>query len=151
MMDDYKSEVEQTIAGARGRCLLLGPKENIDGTLPLSVTSLTEWHQYPEIDGVFDTLLSIENLASSPDLNNMLQTLLMFTHPDSLLLFCDQTATPADSEHTSRQNITGSIWENGWTIIEYSRNTIGQGKRASAYVSGRARPKRSLNHDNLSL
>ena len=31
MMDDYMSEVEQTIAGASGRCLLLGPKENIDG------------------------------------------------------------------------------------------------------------------------
>ena len=72
MMRDYLSQIEQTIAATSGRCLLLGPRENIDANLPASVTSVTEWHQYPEIDGVFDTLLSIENLASSQDISNML-------------------------------------------------------------------------------
>ena len=146
MMRDYLSHVEQTIVGASGRCLLLGPRENIDGTFPSSVTSITEWHEYPEIDGVFDTLVSIENLASSRNLSNTLQTLLICTHPESLLLFCDQTATPLRNAHTSRQDITGLMWNNGWSVIECSRNTIGKGRRPSAYVSGRARPKRLSNH-----
>ena len=145
MMRDYLSQIEQTIAATSGRCLLLGPRENIDRDLPASVTSVTEWHQYPEIDGVFDTLLSIENLASSQDISNMLQSLLLLTHSESLLLFCDQTATPTKNAHPSRKDITGSMWSNGWTVIKCDRNTIGNGRRPSTYVSGISRPKRYPN------
>ena len=94
MMRDYLSQIEQTIAATSGRCLLLGPRENIDGDLPSSVTSVTEWHQYPEIDGVFDTLLSIENLASSQDISDMLQSLLLFTHSELSLIHISEPTRP---------------------------------------------------------
>ncbi len=148
MMRTYQSHIDQTIAAMNGRCLLLGPRENIDREFPSSITSITEWHNYPGIEGTFDTILSIENLASSQDLSRKLQTLLKFTHSDSLLLFCDQTATPNNNPHTSRQDITGSLWNNGWSVIEYSRNSIGENKRASKYVHGKARPKQSPQDQN---
>ena len=75
----------------------------------------------------------------------MLQSLLLFTHSESLLLFCDQTATPTKNAHPSRKDITGSMWSNGWTVIKCDRKTIGNGRRPSTYVSGIARPKRNLN------
>ncbi len=147
-MRTYLSHIDQTLAAISGRCLLLGPRENVEGGFPPSVTSITEWYNYPEINGVFDTFLSIENLANSQDLNKTLQTLLPFTHADSLLLFCDQTATPDHKSHPKRQDITGALWNNGWSVIEYNRNTIGKGKRVNAYVHGKARPKRYPNHQN---
>ncbi len=148
MVKTYQSHIDQTIAAMNGRCLLLGPMENIDRIFPSSVTSITEWHNYPDIEGTFDTILSIENLASFQDLNRKLQNLLLFTHSDSLLLFCDQTATPINKSHTSRQDITGALWNNGWSVIECYRNSIGKSKRASRYVQGKARPKRSLQDQN---
>tara|TARA_B110000014_G_scaffold183713_1_gene132786 strand:+ start:214 stop:657 length:444 start_codon:yes stop_codon:yes gene_type:complete len=147
-MKEYLSHIDYTLAAMTGNCLLLGPIENIDGTFPDEVTSITEWHEYPNTDRSFDTFLSIENLASCQKLEEMLINLLQISHADSVLLFCDQTAIPNRKNRSGRQDITGALWNTGWSVIECFRNTIGEGKRSSAYVFGKARPKRSPNPQN---
>ena len=147
-MKEYLSHIDYTLAAMTGSCLLLGPVENIDGTFPAEVTSITEWYEYPNIDRSFDTFLSIENLASSKNLEETLQNLLRISHDGSILLFCDQTAIPNRKNRSGRQDITSALWDTGWSVIECSRNTIGEGKRSSTYVFGKARPKRSPNPQN---
>jgi hypothetical protein len=144
-MKIYKSHIDQKIKVMRGRSLILGPQENIDGIFPSTVTSITEWHDEEDIQGVFDTILSIENLGSRENINNLLQLLLSYTHKGTLLLFCEQTATPTTRSNRRRHDITGALWDSGWSVIDCGRDTIGKGKGASNYVYGIARPKRSSN------
>jgi hypothetical protein len=144
-MKIYKSHIDQKIKAMRGRSLIFGPQENIDGTFPSTVTSITEWHDQEDIQGTFDTILSIENLSSRENIYELLQLLLSYTHEDTRLLFCEQTATPDTRSNRRRHDITGVLWDSGWSVIDCGRDAIGKGKRASNYVYGIARPKRFPN------
>lgn len=144
-MKIYKSHIDQRIKAMRGRSLILGPQENIDGIFPSTVTSITEWHDQEDIQGTFDTILSIENLGSRENINELLQLLLSYTHEGTLFLFCEQTATPTTRSNRRRHDITGALWDSGWSVIDCGRDTIGKGKGASNYVYGIARPKRFPN------
>ena len=69
------------------------PKRNLPTQIPPAVTQLTEWPNVPN-NSKFDSILSIGNLASEPDLPQLLLELKHHLTHDSKLYFCERTKSP---------------------------------------------------------
>ena len=140
--EQYEERVSSLISKLHGDCLLLTPKENLRTQLPSEVTSITEWPQITK-HAVFDSIISIGQLAISENLIEFLTRLQHYANRDSLLYFCDRTIVPDMRKGAAKNDITGSFWQSEWSVIRCERFAIGQYKRAPRYVFGIARVKRS--------
>lgn len=138
---EYEEAVKNTISKLEANCLLLLPIENLPIELPQAVSKATERLDAKD-DSIFDSILSIGNLASENDLPQFLQELKSYVNVDSRLYFCERTQVPNQSSGSARYDITGSIWEAGWSVTHCERFRIGKSKRSPSYVFGIARIKR---------
>ena len=84
---EYQKVVEGLILDLFGNSLLLFPRENLSTQIPPAVTQITEWPSVPA-NSEFNTILSIGNLSSEPDLPHFLTELKQYLTPDSELYFC---------------------------------------------------------------
>ena len=139
---EYQKVVEGLILDLFGNSLLLFPKENLSTQIPPAVTQITEWPSVPT-NSEFNTILSIGNLASEPDLPHFLTELKQYLTPDSELYFCERTKVPNGYNGSAKYDITGTFWENEWSVIRCERFRLGKSKRSPSYVTGIARMKRS--------
>lgn len=138
---EFEEAVENIISKLDGNCLLLLPIENLPIELPQAVSKITERKDAND-DSIFDSILSIGNLASENDLPQFLQELKSYVNVDSRLYFCERTQVPNQYSGSAIYDITGSIWEAGWSVIHCERFRIGKSKRSPTYVFGIARIKR---------
>ena len=68
---EYQKFVEGLISDIHGNSLLLFPKENLPTQLSPAVTQIIEWRNVPT-NSKFDSILLLGNLASAPDLPQLL-------------------------------------------------------------------------------
>ena len=139
---EYQKVVEGLISDIHGNSLLLFPKENLPTQIPPAVTQIIEWPNVPN-NSKFDSILSIGNLASEPDLSHFLTELKQYLTPDSELYFCERTKVPNGYNGSAKYDITGTFWEHEWSVIRCERFRLGKSKRSPSYVTGIARMKRS--------
>ena len=132
--------------GRRGPIWTLGnslfPKENLPTQIPPAVTQLIEWPNVPN-NSKFDSILSIGNLASEPDLPQLLLELKQHLTNDSKLYFCERTKVPNGYNGSAKYDISGTFWANEWSVIRCERFRLGKSKKSPSYVTGIARLKRS--------
>ncbi len=139
---EYQKIVEGLVSDLHGNSLLLFPKENLPTQIPPAVTKLIEWPNVPT-NSKFDAILSIGNLASESDLSQFLLELKRHLTPDSKLYFCERTKVPNGYNGSAKYDISGTFWENEWSVIRCDRFRLGKSKKSPSYVSGIARMKRS--------
>ena len=139
---EYQKVVEGLISDIHGNSLLLFPKENLPTQIPPAVTQLTEWPNVPN-NSKFDSILSIGNLASEPDLPQLLLELKHHLTHDSKLYFCERTKVPNGYNGSAKYDISGTFWANEWSVIRCERFRLGKSKKSPSYVTGIARMKRS--------
>ena len=139
---EYQKVVEGLISDLHGNSLLLFPKENLPTQIPPAVTKIIEWPSVP-INSKFDAILSIGNLASESDLPQFLLGLKHHLTPDSELYFCERTKVPNGYNGSAKYDISGTFWENEWSVIRCERFRLGKSKKSPSYVTGIARIKRS--------
>ena len=139
---EYQRVVEGLISDIHGNSLLLFPKENLPTQIPPAVTQLTEWPNVPT-DSKFDSILSIGNLASEPDLPQLLLELKHYLTYDSKLYFCERTKVPNGYNGSAKYDISGTFWANEWSVIRCERFRLGKSKKSPSYITGIARMKRS--------
>ena len=139
---EYQKVVEGLISDIHGNSLLLFPKENLPTQIPPAVTQLTEWPNVPN-NSKFDSILSIGNLASEPDLPQLLLELKHYLTYDSKLYFCERTKVPNGYNGSAKYDISGTFWANEWSVIRCERFRLGKSKKSPSYVTGIARMKRS--------
>ena len=139
---EYQKFVEGLISDIHGNSLLLFPKENLPTQIPPAVTQLTEWPNVPN-NSKFDSILSIGNLASEPDLPQLLLELKHYLTYDSKLYFCERTKVPNGYNGSAKYDISGTFWANEWSVIRCERFRLGKSKKSPSYVTGIARMKRS--------
>ena len=139
---EYQKVVEGLISDIHGNSLLLFPKENLPTKVPPAVTQIIEW---PSVPTGFksDSILSIGNLASEPDLPQFLSELKHYLTPDSKLFFCERTKVPNGYNGSAKYDISGTFWANEWSVIRCERFRLGKSKKSPSYVTGIARMKRS--------
>ncbi len=139
---EYQKVVEFLISDIHGNSLLLFPKENLPTQLPPAVTQIIEWPNVPN-NSKFDSILSIGNLASEPDLPQLLLELKQHLTNDSKLYFCERTKVPNGYNGSAKYDISGTFWANEWSVIRCERFRLGKSKKSPSYVTGIARMKRS--------
>ena len=139
---EYQKVVEGLISDIHGNSLLLFPKENLPTQIPPAVTQLTEWPNVPN-NSKFDSILSIGNLASEPDLPQLLLELKYHLTHESKLYFCERTKVPNGYNGSAKYDISGTFWANEWSVIRCERFRLGKSKKSPSYVTGIARMKRS--------
>ena len=139
---EYQKVVEGLISDIHGNSLLLFPKENLPTQLPPAVTQIIEWPNVPN-NSKFDSILSIGNLASEPDLPQLLLELKHYLTYDSKLYFCERTKVPNGYNGSAKYDISGTFWANEWSVIRCERFRLGKSKKSPSYVTGIARMKRS--------
>ena len=139
---EYQKVVESLISDVHGNSLLLFPKENLPTQMPPAVTQLIEWPNVPN-NSKFDSILSIGNLASEPDLPKLLLELKHHLTHDSKLYFCERTKVPNGYNGSAKYDISGTLWANEWSVIRCERFRLGKSKKSPSYVTGIARMKRS--------
>tara|TARA_B100001121_G_scaffold46725_1_gene40187 strand:+ start:62 stop:574 length:513 start_codon:yes stop_codon:yes gene_type:complete len=139
---EYQKVVEGLISDIHGNSLLLFPKENLPTQIPPAVTQLTEWPNVPN-NSKFDSILSIGNLASEPDLPQLLLELKHHLTHESKLYFCERTKVPNGYNGSAKYDISGTFWVNEWSVIRCERFRLGKSKKSPSYITGIARMKRS--------
>ena len=139
---EYQKVVEGLISDIHGNSLLLFPKENLPTQIPPAVTQLTEWPNVPN-NSKFDSILSIGNLASEPDLPQLLLELKHHLTHESKLYFCERTKVPNGYNGSAKYDISGTFWANEWSVIRCERFRLGKSKKSPSYITGIARMKRS--------
>ena len=139
---EYEKVVEGLISDLHGNSLLLFPKENLPKQISPAVTKIIEWPNVPT-NSTFDAILSIGNLASEPDLPQFLLQLKRYLTPESKLYFCERTQVPNGYNGSAKYDISGTFWENEWSVIRCDRFRLGKSKKSPSYVTGIARMKRS--------
>ena len=139
---EYEKYLTSSISQLSGNCLLLLPKENLPSRLPPSINEISEWPNI-ETNSTFHSILSIGNLASETDLPQFLTELQQYADQQTRLYFCERTKTPDGYSGSAKYDITGTLWEAGWSVIHCERFKIGKSKRSPSYVYGIARRKRS--------
>ena len=139
---EYQKVVEGLISDIHGNSLLLFPKENLPTQIPPAVTQIIEWPNVPN-NSKFDSILSIGNLASEPDLPQLLLELKHHLTHDSKLYFCERTKVPNGYNGSAKYDISGTFWANEWSVIRCERFRLGKSKKSPSYVTGIARMKRS--------
>lgn len=139
---EYQKVVEGLISDIHGNSLLLFPKENLPTQVPPAVTQLIEWPNVAT-NSKFDSILSIGNLASEPDLPQLLLELKHYLTYDSKLYFCERTKVPNGYNGSAKYDISGTFWANEWSVIRCERFRLGKSKKSPSYVTGIARMKRS--------
>lgn len=139
---EYQKVVEGLISDIHGNSLLLFPKENLPTQIPPAVTQLIEWPNVAT-NSKFDSILSIGNLASEPDLPQLLLELKHHLTHDSKLYFCERTKVPNGYNGSAKYDISGTFWANEWSVIRCERFRLGKSKKSPSYVTGIARMKRS--------
>ena len=139
---EYQKVVEGLISDIHGNSLLLFPKENLPTQIPPAVTQILEWPNV-STDSKFDSILSIGNLASEPDLPQLLLELKHYLTYDSKLYFCERTKVPNGYNGSAKYDISGTFWANEWSVIQCERFRLGKSKKSPSYVTGIARMKRS--------
>ena len=139
---EYQKVVEGLISDIHGNSLLLFPQENLPTQIPPAVTQLTEWPNVPN-NSKFDSILSIGNLASEPDLPQLLLELKHHLTHESKLYFCERTKVPNGYNGSAKYDISGTFWVNEWSVIRCERFRLGKSKKSPSYITGIARMKRS--------
>ena len=139
---EYQKVVEGLISDIHGNSLLLFPKENLPTQIPPAVTQLIEWPNVAT-NSKFDSILSIGDLASEPDLPQLLLELKHYLTYDSKLYFCERTKVPNGYNGSAKYDISGTFWANEWSVIRCERFRLGKSKKSPSYVTGIARMKRS--------
>ena len=139
---EYQKVVEGLILDLFGNSLLLFPRENLSTQIPPAVTQITEWPSVPT-NSEFNTILSIGNLASEPDLPHFLTELKQYLTPDSELYFCERTKVPNGYNGSAKYDISGTFWVNEWSVMRCERFRLGKSKKSPSYITGIARMKRS--------
>ena len=139
---EYQKIVQGLILDLVGNSLLLFPRENLSTQIPPAAIQITEWPNVPT-NSKFDTILSIGNLASESDLPLFLSELKQHLTPASKLYFCERTKVPNGYNGSAKYDISGTFWENEWSVIRCERFRLGKSKRSPSYVTGIARMKRS--------
>ena len=139
---EYQKVVEGLISDIHGNSLLLFPKENLPTQIPPAVTQLIEWPNVAT-NSKFDSILSIGNLASEPDLPQLLLELKHYLTYDSKLYFCERTKVPNGYNGSAKYDISGTFWANEWSVIRCERFRLGKSKKSPSYITGIARMKRS--------
>ncbi len=139
---EYQKVVEGLISDIHGNSLLLFPKENLPTQIPPAVTQLIEWPNVAT-NSKFDSILSIGDLASEPDLPQLLLELKHYLTYDSKLYFCERTKVPNGYNGAAKYDISGTFWANEWSVIRCERFRLGKSKKSPSYVTGIARMKRS--------
>ena len=139
---EYQKIVEGLISDIHGNSLLLFPKENLPTQIPPAVTQLIEWPNVAT-NSKFDSILSIGDLASEPDLPQLLLELKHYLTYDSKLYFCERTKVPNGYNGSAKYDISGTFWANEWSVIRCERFRLGKSKKSPSYVTGIARMKRS--------
>ena len=139
---EYQKVVEGLISDIHGNSLLLFPKENLPTQIPPAVTQLIEWPNVAT-NSKFDSILSIGDLASEPDLPQLLLELKHHLTHDSKLYFCERTKVPNGYNGSARNDISGTFWANEWSVIRCERFRLGKSKKSPSYITGIARMKRS--------
>lgn len=139
---EYQKFVEGLISDIHGNSLLLFPKENLPTQIPPAVTQLIEWPNVAT-NSKFDSILSIGDLASEPDLPQLLLELKHYLTYDSKLYFCERTKVPNGYNGSAKYDISGTFWANEWSVIRCERFRLGKSKKSPSYVTGIARMKRS--------
>ena len=140
----YEKRTVELVSELQGHCLLLSPKENLRTPLPSSVTSIKEWPNV-SVDETFKSILSINDLAFSQNLNDFLKELQQYANRETRLYFCDRTTTPKGKNGSARNDITGSLWDTKWSVIHCERFTTEKKRSTPQYACGIARIKRA--HD----
>ena len=139
---EYQKVVEGLISDIHGNSLLLFPKENLPTQIPPAVTQIIEWPNVPN-NSKFDSILSIGNLASEPDLPQLLLELKHHLTHESKLYFCERTKVPNGYNGSAKYDISGTFWANEWSVIRCERFRLGKSKKSPSYITGIARMKRS--------
>ena len=139
---EYQKIVEGLISDIHGNSLLLFPKENLPTQIPPGVTQLIEWPNVAT-NSKFDSILSIGDLASEPDLPQLLLELKHYLTYDSKLYFCERTKVPNGYNGSAKYDISGTLWANEWSVIRCERFRLGKSKISPSYLTGIARMKRS--------
>ena len=139
---EYQRVVEGLISDIHGNSLLLFPKENLPTQIPPAVTQLIEWPNVAT-NSKFDSILSIGDLASEPDLPQLLLELKHHLTHESKLYFCERTKVPNGYNGSAKYDISGTFWANEWSVIRCERFRLGKSKKSPSYVTGIARMKRS--------
>ena len=139
---EYQKVVEGLISDIHGNSLLLFPKENLPTQIPPAVTQLIEWSNVA-INSKFDSILSIGDLASEPDLPQLLLDLGHHITPEAKLYFCERTKVPNGYNGSAKYDISGTFWANEWSVIRCERFRLGKSKKSPSYITGIARMKRS--------
>lgn len=134
----------ETVADAHGRALVLLAAADAWGPLPPTVESTLLSRDLADVDGVVDSVVSVGQLATMPDLRGWLTALLGHATAETRLLFCEPTIVTDEVTVEPPHDITTSLWASGWTVIDCRRFRSGRGRSAQEYVWGRARPTPSV-------
>jgi len=137
------TQVDEVVARARGRVLILGSIDAGADDLGPAVTKVVRLvdpdRDERTIAGCFDTVISVGALSAIGDLAGFLAGLVPHVHRDGVLVFCEPTVISDAVVDHPPHDITGTLWAGDWSVIECRRFRVGRGRRAQEYCWGRAR------------
>ncbi len=126
------------LAPAKGETLVLWPASD-RWRLPAAVSSATHWGTDAAAARTYDTVVSVGQLGTAPDVEHLLDELRPVMTSDSVLLFCEPTIASDVPTTEPPHDVTTALWRAGWTPFEVRRDRRRSGLRHAEYCWGRAR------------
>ncbi len=134
-MTPVARQAESVVSAAAGRTLIIGGIHAIADPL----RRLEGADRWPDVDGIYRSVVSVAGLANTRDLGELLHELKGHLDSDSVIHFCEPTATTDAATTVPPVDITTSFWGHGYTVFECRRLTVGRWPRRQEYCWGKAR------------
>lgn len=134
-MAPVAAQAAATVARATGRTLVLGPLRT-DHQFGPAVSDLAQW---PDADGIYESVVSIGSLAAGPDIAALLTDLTPHVDDKSVVYFCEPTQANDSLTGEPPHDITTMLWRTGFTVFECRRLAAGRWPNRQEYCWGRAR------------
>ncbi len=136
-IEPLQRHADEALAGASGRTLALC-SEGSDPLLGRAVTSVDHYGVDP-VSGSYDSIVSLGQLGTAPDLASLLVSLREVMSLDTVLFFCEPTITTDRPTPAPPHDVTTTLWARGFTVFLCHRFRSRRGLRQHDYCWGRAR------------
>lgn len=132
-----ETHATDVIARSFGRTLALWP-DRLSRPGP-SGARVEYFCGFEHLDGTYDSMISIGQLGTAPNLVSMLAGLRPHLAARSILNFCEPTIATDAPTTSPPHDVTTTLWAQGFTVIECRRFRARTRLRTHEYCWGRAR------------
>ena len=132
-----ESHAGEVVARARGRTLVLWSE--VSSRQVPGATRLEFFSGVAGLSGTYDSIVSIGQLGTATNLVTLLTGLAPHMSSQSVLYFCEPTIASDEPTVEAPHDVTATLWNEGFTVIECRRFRARARFRVHEYCWGRAR------------